>query len=78
MNLRNREIVKYNGYKIVPRSKSKWVKNKTSGHEWSEVIPLSGYNIFGIGVFSNQRFNTVKKCKEQIDFLIKFNLNQRT
>jgi hypothetical protein len=77
MNLEDREAVKYRGYKIVPRSKRKHFKSKTSGHEWSETISLPGYNIFGIGVFSNQKFNTIKKCEEHIDFLIKFNLNVR-
>lgn len=62
----------YRGYKIAKNSKSIWHHNSISGHWWMEQEPLSTFYISG--KYSNvlDAYFSIDKCKEHIDFLIKF------
>jgi hypothetical protein len=69
-------IEEYRGYKICQNTKTKWHKNDISGHEWSTLTPANGFHVMGIGIFSSSKFSTIEKAKEQIDFVIKFQIGR--
>ncbi len=67
----------YRGYLISRNTKTKYYKNKMSGHWWSEDIPLKTFTIYGLGVLScmNNKYRTIKGAKDYIDFIIRCGLN---
>lgn len=62
----------YRGYKIAKNSKVHWHHNKVSGHWWAEDTPRNNFYISGPGARVLDIFESIKSCKEHIDFLIKF------
>lgn len=67
-------VEEYRGYKICQNFKVKWHKHNISGHVWSTTVPANGYHVIGKGIFSTDNFKTIDKAKEQIDFVIKFQI----
>jgi len=69
---------KYKGYSISLNTKRINCKGIISGHEWTEYKPLKTYTIYGPGVLSciNNKYRSIDKAKEYIDFVIRWNLDK--
>jgi len=68
-------MLKYKGYKICQNYKTIWRKNKRSGHEWRETIPTKGFYIMGKGISSKDKFSTIDKAQDYIDYIIRTKQN---
>jgi len=68
---------KYKGFSICQNYKVKWFKNKLSGHEWSEHIPLKTFSIHGPFTIHtiHTGYRSVKAAMAEIDFIIKWGLH---
>ena len=63
-------IETYRGYKIYQNFKCVTKRNPVSGHVWREPVELKSMHIEGPGARIRDRFFSVKKAREHIDFLI--------
>ena len=70
--------MKYRGYTISQNTRPKNCYCKRSGHRWTEDILLKTYTIYGLGVLSciNNKYRSIKRAKEYIDFIIRNGLNR--
>jgi hypothetical protein len=66
-------IEKYKSYEIWPNTKTVYHKSPT-GYEYSTQEKAKGFYVDGSGISIARIFKTVESAKEQIDFVLKFNL----
>ena len=49
---------------IQPRTKTVWHKNRLTGEEWSEDVPLKGFEVWG-GYYAMTTHTTLRGAEEE-------------
>jgi len=67
--------MEYKGYNIHKNFKTTYESNPISGHSWPVYTELKTFHICGPMTFHSDKYRSIEKAKEHIDFLVKFGLN---